>query len=215
MAHEEKIVIQGPAGELEGRWQGAQQTELGVLMCHPHPLFHGTMDNKVVTTVTRTASALGLPAVRFNFRGVGHSEGVHDNGRGEQDDVLAVLDYVQRELGWKKVILAGFSFGAGMACLSACRAPDVLAALVLLAPAVHHFDAPNTLPHEFETFVYMGDADEVVPFDEVESWAARVVPTPHFQVFADGSHFFHGRLTDLKASLSDDLAAVIAAYLPA
>lgn len=211
MAQEEHIVIDGPAGVLEGRWQAAQQQRLGVLMCHPHPLFHGTMDNKVVTTVTRTAAAMGLPSVRFNFRGVGHSAGSHDNGRGEQEDVLAVLNYVQAQLGWEKVILAGFSFGAGMACLAACREPDAVAALVLLAPAVHHFDAPGQLPYEFDTFVYMGDADEVVPFDEVESWAARVVPTPHFQVFTDGSHFFHGRLTDLKVSLTEDLSPLLAA----
>lgn len=210
MAQEQKITINGAAGTLEGRWQATEQTRLGVLMCHPHPLFHGTMDNKVVTTVTRTAVGMGLPSLRFNFRGVGGSEGVHDQGRGEQEDVLAALAYARETLGWERVILAGFSFGAGMACLSACRAPEHLAALVLLAPAVHHFDAPNQLPYEFDTFVYMGDADEVVPFDEVQLWADKVVPTPHFQIFRDGGHFFHGRLTDLKASLIDDLAPVLA-----
>ena len=209
MAQEQNLLIFGPAGPLEARWQAAGQTRLGVLMCHPHPLFHGTMDNKVVTTVTRTLAAQGLPTLRFNFRGVGNSAGQHDHGRGEQDDVLAVLNFARTELGWEQVILAGFSFGAGMACLSACRAPEPLAALVLLAPAVHHFDAPNQLPYEFETFVYMGDADEVVPFEEVQDWAARVVPTPHFSVFRHGSHFFHGRLTDLKASLLDDLAPLL------
>lgn len=209
MSQERVVEIQGPAGVLEARSLATDQTEVGLLMCHPHPLFQGTMDNKVVTTVTRTAAGLGLPTLRFNFRGVGKSTGIHDYGKGEQDDVLAALNYAQTHLGWKKVILAGFSFGAGMACLSAVRAPEALAALVLLAPAVHHFDAPNTLPYEFETFVYMGDADEVVPFDEVESWAERVVPTPHFTILKDGSHFFHGRLVDLKGYLSADLEPVI------
>lgn len=211
MAQEEKIVIDGPAGALEARVQHAGQTALGVLMCHPHPLFHGTMDNKVVTTVTRTAAGMALPTLRFNFRGVGSSEGHHDNGVGEQDDVLVALNYCLNTLGWKRVILAGFSFGAGMACLASCRQPENIAALVLLAPAVHHFDAPNQLPYEFETYVYMGDADEVVPFDEVENWAERVVPVPHFQVFEQGGHFFHGRLTDLKASLIEDLSPVLSA----
>ena len=210
MAQEQKITIQGPAGVLDGRWTATEQTRVGLLMCHPHPLFQGTMDNKVVTTVTRTAVAMGLPSLRFNFRGVGASEGQHDHGIGEQDDVLAALAYARDTLGWQRVILAGFSFGAGMACLSACRTPEHLAALVLLAPAVHHFDAPNLLPFEFDTFVYMGDADEVVPFDEVKHWAETVVPTPHFQIFRDGGHFFHGRLTDLKASLQDDLSQVLA-----
>ncbi|MAD46516.1 MAG: alpha/beta hydrolase [Oceanospirillaceae bacterium] len=209
MAQEKAIEIQGPAGVLEGRLAEAEQTQLGVLMCHPHPLHQGTMNNKVVTTVTRTAASLGLPSLRFNFRGVGASDGQHDHGKGEQEDVLAALDYVLNTLGWEKVIMAGFSFGAGMACLAACRAPEKLAALVLLAPAVHHFDAPNTLPNQFETFVYMGDGDEVVPFDEVDNWASLVIPTPHFRVFADGSHFFHGRLTDLKASLKEDLAPLL------
>lgn len=209
MTQEQKISIAGPAGVLDARWQAADQNRLGVLMCHPHPLFHGTMDNKVVTTVTRTAAGLGLPTLRFNFRGVGNSDGAHDDGVGEQDDVLAALSYARNELGWQQVILAGFSFGAGMACLSACRAPEGIAALVLLAPAVHHFDAPNQLPYEFETFIYMGDADEVVPFDEVSDWAERVVPTPHYQVFSEGGHFFHGRLTDLKASLQEDWAPLL------
>lgn len=209
MSQEQVVEIQGPVGVLEARVVAAGQTEVGLLMCHPHPLFQGTMDNKVVTTVTRAAAGLGLPTLRFNFRGVGNSAGTHDYGNGEQDDVLAALNYVQTQLGWKKVILAGFSFGAGMACLSAARAPEALAALVLLAPAVHHFDAPNALPYEFETFVYMGDADEVVPFDEVKDWAERVVPTPHFTILKEGGHFFHGRLVDLKGYLGEDLSPVI------
>ena len=83
MQPEKKIQFQGTAGMLEGKHRPAAQTELGLLMCHPHPLFDGTMDNKVVTTVTRAASELGLPTLRFNFRGVGHSAGEHDNGVGE------------------------------------------------------------------------------------------------------------------------------------
>lgn len=212
MSREENVTIAGPAGVLEGRWHAAAQTGLGLLMCHPHPLFHGTMDNKVVTTVTRTAAAMGLPTLRFNFRGVGHSAGQHDQGVGEQDDVLAALRFARATLGWQRVILAGFSFGAGMACLSACREPEAIVALVLLAPAVHHFDAPAQLPYEFETFVYMGDADEVVPFDEVEDWVKRVVPVPHFSVFRAGGHFFHGRLTDLKATLVEELQPLVAAH---
>ena len=213
MSKEQRLMIDGPAGVLEACWQPGSQTRLGVLMCHPHPLFQGTMDNKVVTTVTRALAANGLPTLRFNFRGVGASAGVHDHGRGEQADVLAVLHYARSVLNWDKIILAGFSFGAGMACLSACREPEHLAALVLLAPAVHHFDAPNQLPYEFETFVYMGDADEVVPFDEVRDWASRVVPAPHVSVFLGGGHFFHGRLTDLKSSLQEDIAPVIQRFL--
>ncbi len=210
MATEQAVEIQGPAGVLEARWQpGKGESSVGLLMCHPHPLFDGTMNNKVVTSMTRTASRLGLSTLRFNFRGVGGSEGEHDHGQGEQQDVLAALRYAREQLGWQRLFLAGFSFGAGMACLASVQAADDIAGLFLIAPAVHNFDAPSALPPQFETFVYMGDADEVVPFDDVDDWVSRVVPQPHWEVFEQGGHFFHGRLTDLQASARRDLEALI------
>lgn len=201
MQSEQKIQIQGKAGLLEGRHRPGESSQLGLLMCHPHPLFDGTMDNKVVTTATRAAAELGLPSVRFNFRGVGLSEGRHDEGVGEQDDVLSAIEYVKQKLGWQRVILAGFSFGAGMACLAACEQSDGIERLILIAPPVHHFDAPNQLPFEFETHVLMGDADDVVPFDEVEDWVQMVIPAPEMQIFAEVGHFFHGRIVALKEAL--------------
>lgn len=186
-----------------------QGASVGVIMCHPHPLFSGTMDNKVVTTVLRAARDLGMNTLRFNFRGVGNSTGKHDDGRGEQVDVATAVKYARETLGWQKIILAGFSFGAGMACLHACDHPEGLAGLFLIAPAVHHFDAPSTLPQEFETWVLMGDEDEVVPFDEVETWTELVVPQPHWFVFANTGHFFHGRLTDLRATLKEELSQFV------
>jgi len=182
---------------------------MGLVMCHPHPLFSGTMDNKVVTTLVRAASQQGLETLRFNFRGVGDSEGEHDDGCGEQADLSAVVEYALNELGWQKVFLAGFSFGAGVACLYSGQYADNVAGLFLVAPAVHHFEAPSTLPFEFESHVYMGDADEVVPFDEVEHWVDLLTPQPHFQIFEEAGHFFHGRLIDLKKSFVDDLVVLI------
>lgn len=201
MQPEQNIQFQGVVGNIEAKHRLADQNELGLLMCHPHPLFEGTMDNKVVTTTTRAAAELSFPTLRFNFRGVGMSEGKHDEGVGEKDDVLRAIQYVKNELGWKKVILAGFSFGAGMACLAACGQPDDINKLILIAPPVHHFDAPNQLAYEFETYVFMGDADEVVPFDEVDDWVHKVIPTPHTQIFEGAGHFFHGRLVELKEAL--------------
>jgi alpha/beta superfamily hydrolase len=183
-----------------------QGASVGLIMCHPHPLFSGTMDNKVVTTVMRSARDLGLNTLRFNFRGVGNSTGSHDNGVGEREDVAAAVAYARDSLGWKKIILAGFSFGAGMACLYASEHPEGLAGLFLIAPAVHHFDAPSVLPQEFETWVLMGNEDEVVPFDEVETWTELVVPQPHWFVFEGAGHYFHGRLTDLRTTLKEELA---------
>lgn len=222
---EKALMIAGPAGNIELRLGQHDRTGVGVdescglIMCHPHPLHLGTMDNKVVTTLVRGASRLvvekqnetlhGLDTLRFNFRGVGLSEGEHDNGKGEQDDLAAVVDYAMSVLGWQKVYLAGFSFGSGVACLYACKQqemnPEKIAGLFLVAPAVHHFDAPSTLPFEFESHVYMGDADEVVPFDEVEHWVDLLTPQPHWHIFEGASHFFHGRLVELKNTFLDDL----------
>lgn len=209
MATEQAITIAGPAGLLEGR-TSVGGGRAGFLMCHPHPLFDGTMNNKVVTSMVRTASRLGLSTLRFNFRGVGGSDGEHDQGQGEQQDVLAAIRYARDILGWQQLYLGGFSFGAGMACLAAQAQPDDISGLFLIAPAVHHFDAPSALPMQFETFVYMGDDDEVVPFDEVDDWVARLVPQPHWEVFEQGGHFFHGRLTDLQASAKRDLLSLLA-----
>ncbi|MBE0481891.1 MAG: alpha/beta fold hydrolase [Bacterioplanes sp.] len=210
MSIEQSMDIPGPEGRLQALFGDAKQGQVGVLVCHPHPLFDGTMTNKVVSTVVRSAAKLDLPTLRFNFRGVGRSEGIHDHGRGEQDDVLAVLDYAQQTLGWQRVLLVGFSFGAGMACLVAPKVAERLSGLFMIAPAVHHFAAPSSLPYEFETFVYMGDADEVVPFDDVVQWVERVVPMPEFTIYSEGGHFFHGRLAELGSSLQADFQHVLA-----
>lgn len=212
---ENALQIAGPSGQLEVRLGEHKREAIpsleksGLIMCHPHPLFSGTMDNKVVTTLVRGASQQGLDTLRFNFRGVGHSEGVHDDGKGEQDDLGIMVDYAIKELGWQKIYLAGFSFGAGIACLYAGNNPEKIAGLFLVAPAVHHFEAPSTLPFEFESHVYMGDADEVVPFDEVEHWVDLLTPQPHWHIFEDAGHFFHGRLIDLKNTFLEDLIVLI------
>lgn len=208
MPEEICMKIQGPTGLLDARVSGQDSVSTGFLMCHPHPLFSGTMDNKVVTTAIRAASQLGLNTLRFNFRGVGDSEGEHDHGVGEQDDVAAVIDFARDTLGWDRVVLGGFSFGAGMACLQACKRPDRVQGLFLIAPAVHHFDAPTTLPPDFDTWVLMGDEDEVVPFDEVDQWTQLLVPQPHWLVFEGAGHFFHGRVSDLKQTLLAELATL-------
>lgn len=216
---EKALNIIGPVGNIELRLGQHKQNDnqiedsaalpAGLIICHPHPLHLGTMDNKVVTTLVRGASRLGLDTLRFNFRGVGQSEGQYDQGRGEQDDLKAVVNYGISALGWQQVYLAGFSFGAGVACLFASQHTERIAGLFLVAPAVHHFEAPSTLPYEFESHVYMGDADEVVPFDEVEHWVDLLTPQPHFHIFEGAEHFFHGRLVELKKAFVEDLVAII------
>lgn len=209
MGTERTVAIPGPEGQLDARVMEIDGARTGLVMCHPHPLFSGTMDNKVVTTAARAVKGLGLNTLRFNFRGVGSSDGEHDHGVGEQQDVASAVRYAKEELGWERIILAGFSFGAGMACLYGCDHAETIDGLVLIAPAVHHFDAPTTLPQGIETWVLMGDADEVVPFDEVEGWVQLVVPQPHWLVFEGAGHFFHGRITDLKSTLTEELSVFV------
>jgi alpha/beta superfamily hydrolase len=192
--------IAGPAGEIECAVDepAAGHPLLGVaVLCHPHPMFGGTMDNKVVQTIARAALGLGLRAVRFNFRGVGGSAGQYDEGRGEVDDALAVAaHYRNPDL---PLSLAGFSFGGFVAA----RAAAALAAqarradrLVLVAPATTRFD-PGPVPDH--TLVIHGEADDVVPLPATLDWA-RPQNLPVL-VLPGVGHFFHGQLSQLKAAL--------------
>ncbi|GAB4114377.1 MAG: alpha/beta hydrolase [Rubrivivax sp.] len=193
-AQTERRLIDGPAGPLECAIDRPSDAVQGApagtaLLCHPHPLHGGTMDNKVVQTLARAFVALGFTAVRFNFRGVGGSGGAWDEGRGEVDDVIAVaraLRDAQRPLA-----LGGFSFGAAMAA----RAATTLAPqrLVLVGPAVVNFAPPAV---SVPTLVIHGEADEVVPLSAVLDWA-RPQGLPVTVVPGVG-HFFHGQLGLLK-----------------
>jgi alpha/beta superfamily hydrolase len=166
------------------------------LICHPHPQFGGTMDNKVVVTLARAFAQCGWRTVRFNFRGVGGSGGAWDEGRGEIDDALAVVRALRLE--GESLALAGFSFGAYVASgAAAALAPDEL---VLIAPATQNFtmaDVPSG------TLVVHGEADEVVPLAATLDWA-RPRTQPVLVVPGVG-HFFHGQLPLLKSLVTRHL----------
>ena len=189
----ERETIDGPAGALEVVVNVPPAPPSGIaLVAHPHPLQGGTLDNKVVQTLAKTFFALGYVAVRFNFRGVGMSAGVFDEGRGETDDALAALAHARRRFGEAlPVALAGFSFGAFVQSRVAQR----IAAerLVLVAPAVQRF-AVETVPAD--TIVIHGEQDDVVPLADALAWA-RPQQLP-IVVFPGCGHFFHGRLTQLQ-----------------
>lgn len=198
------VQIPAPAGSLQVRpiWQDSDTL---VLICHPHPLFGGTMDNKVVTTLARFWRRQGHSVVMFNFRGVGNSTGRHDDGRGEIDDVHTVLEWVQSQCSAKQLILAGFSFGAYIAAASADRfsswrfARLQLQQLILVAPAVENYPMQDLqLPKQ--TRVIIGDQDEVVLPAAMKAWAQTYLLD--LVVLPDASHFFHGRLNDLSAQLA-------------
>jgi alpha/beta superfamily hydrolase len=191
----ERRAVAGPAGSLECAIDApAHGSGRGLaVLCHPHPLHGGTLDNKIVQTLARTFVALGYTAVRFNFRGIGASAGHWDHGIGEVDDAMAVIR-AHRGLG-QPLVLGGFSFGGYVASQTAARLPADAPAerLVLVGPAVQTF--PMT-PVPADTLVIHGEADEVVPLAAVFDWA-RPQSLP-VTVVPGAGHFFHGQLTLLK-----------------
>ncbi|HTN49566.1 MAG TPA: alpha/beta hydrolase [Burkholderiaceae bacterium] len=209
MLRVEKRLISGAAGpiELTLDWPEAQPVPGFAVVGHPHPLYGGTMDNKVAATIARTFAALGWLALRFNFRGVGDSAGVHDGGRGETEDFLHVLRTVptldgvrERLVAAPRIALSGFSFGsfvaagAAQALASGGRAAD---ALVLVGAAAGKWPMPDVSP---ETLVIHGENDETIALDDVFAWA-RPQGLP-ILVIPGADHFFHRRLGTLKARIS-------------
>jgi alpha/beta superfamily hydrolase len=188
----EQVLIDGPAGTIEADLNDPGEGRRGIaLIAHPHPLGGGTKDNKVVTTLARTFYALGYAALRPNFRGVGGTAGVHDEGRGETDDLVAVAAYAQQRFGHVALALAGFSFGSFVQTRVIRRLhPDQL---VLVAPPVGRFET-GTVPAG--TLVIHGELDDVVPLKAVLDWA-RPQHLP-IVVIPGGEHFFHGRLRLLQ-----------------
>lgn len=187
--------VAGPAGAIECAIDAPDGAAKGLaVVCHPHPQFAGTMDNKVVTTLARAFVALGWRALRFNFRGIGASAGAWDNGAGEIDDTLAVIA-AQRGAA-EPLMLAGFSFGAYVAAAAAQRLPGDAKPrrLLLVAPAAVNFPLPAVSD---DALVIHGEADEVVPLAAVLDWA-RPQTLPVWVVPGVG-HYFHGQLTLLKS----------------
>ncbi len=201
------IMIPGPAGPLEALVSPAITPEpLAIaIICHPHPLFAGTMHNKVVTTIARTFHELGLYTIRFNFRGVGESAGNYGAGIGETEDLLAVIAWARANFPGKTIWLAGFSFGCYPAMRAAAQEDDI-AQLVTIAPAVNHLDFAEANGVHCPWLLIMGETDEVVPVSDVKAWI-KTLSVPIHRVFLPGvSHFFHGQLTQLSEVLKRELA---------
>lgn len=188
-----RVMIEGPAGGIETDINDPGGARRGIaLIAHPNPLQGGTKDNKVVTTLAKVFFALGDVVARPNFRGVGASNGEHDDGRGEADDLLVVAQYLNRHYGDLPLTLAGFSFGAFVQTRAAKRLKP--RHLVLVGPAVGRMSAATAPPG---TLVVHGERDDVVPLAAVLDWA-RPQNLP-VVVVPGGEHFFHGRLSLLAA----------------
>jgi alpha/beta superfamily hydrolase len=199
----ERGVIAGPVGNIEVLTELPDGAPRAIaLIGHPHPLYGGTMDNKVVLTVARALRELGCVAVRSQFRGVGRSEGTHDEGRGETADQLAVIDHALARHGMLPVIAAGFSFGAFVATRVAdglAERGQPVAGMVLVGLAagsvegIRHYE-PG--PVRDDALVIHGERDQVVPLAHVLAWAApQDLPVT---VLGEADHFFHGRLHVLR-----------------
>jgi len=191
-ATQQRESISGPAGRIEIAINDPGASRRGVaLLAHPHPLYGGTLDNKVVQTLSKAFFALGYCALRLNFRGVGASDGVFDEGRGEVEDFLALAEHARRSYGPVELALGGFSFGGFVAASVAAQlAPRHL---VLVGPAVNRFPV-GAVPAA--TLVVHGEEDDVVPLGDVLDWA-RPQQLP-VVVFPGAGHFFHGNLVALQ-----------------
>ena len=203
--------IAGPAGRIECALDRPAAAPLGLaVVCHPHPQGGGTLDNKVAQTIARACIDIGWASVRFNFRGVGASEGAWDEGRGEVDDALAVIAAWRGrdEFAGKPLLLGGFSFGGYVAVEAAARLADDARPrrIVLVGPSVEK-QAVQGVPAD--TIVVHGESDELVPLAATLAWA-RPQGLPVI-VFPGVGHFFHGQIALLKKVLVRelrDLAAV-------
>ena len=187
--------VTGPAGRIEAVIDVPDGADRGVaVLCHPHPLHGGTMDNKVIQTLARTFVQLGYRAVRFNFRGVGRSQGQWDHGVGEVDDALAVVAACRDAEG--PLVLGGFSFGGYVAAQVSARLAGANAPaqrVVLIGPATSTFPVP-TVPAD--SLVIHGEVDDVVPLRATLDWA-RPQGLP-VVVLPGVGHYFHGQLTRLR-----------------
>jgi alpha/beta superfamily hydrolase len=202
------LTIPAPHGHLEGLLRTpAKDVEprAVAVICHPHPQYGGTMHNKVVYQAAKTLSDMGFVAVRFNFRGVGRSTGTYDEGRGERDDVRAVLDYVHERYAYLPMILGGFSFGAWVALPIACEDGRVTTILGMGVPTgILRTDALTSCTKP--KLIVQGEHDEYGPLDQLQAWYARLSEPKRLVVVPGADHFFTGHLAELGAAIANFFA---------
>jgi alpha/beta superfamily hydrolase len=209
------IFIPGPSGRLEALLNvGEGDAAYAALVCHPHPLHGGTMHNKVVYHEMKALSSFGFPILRFNFRGTGLSEGTHDEGRGERDDVRAALDWIEREYPKLPIIFAGFSFGAATGLKAACPDARVVGVISLGTPVAvldrayqYKFLATCTKPKLFVS----GTNDRYGPVDALNN-IVNTAADPKELVLVEGAdHFFEGQLPKVR----DAITSWVSRHFPA
>ncbi|HVT34390.1 MAG TPA: alpha/beta fold hydrolase [Nevskiaceae bacterium] len=199
-------LVRGPAGDIECLLASPRRPSADAgcaLICHPHPLMGGAMSNKVVYTLAAAALDCGLETVRFNFRGVGASAGVHDHGNGETADTEFLAGWLREKLPGHRLVLAGFSFGAHVSLRAAAQVrPDMQ---ISIAPPLSGKYAASGRPARPQApwLVVHGRDDEVVSYDETVAALSVYEPPPELVALDGVGHFFHGRLTELRGIVRD------------
>ena len=202
--HESKnFFLQGPAGKLEAvLWTPpAAVPGMAALVCHPHPVFGGTMHNKVVFQAAKALDSLGIAVLRFNFRGAGLSAGVHDRGLGERDDVRAALDFLASEFPGVPLLLAGFSFGAWVGMRAGCEDPRV-SHLIGLGIPVNSTDFSFLRQCNKPKLFVHGSNDEHGAIEKVKALIPTLPGGNHLVVVEGVDHFFAGKLDQLGRAIN-------------
>ncbi|MEK7315845.1 MAG: alpha/beta fold hydrolase [Candidatus Eisenbacteria bacterium] len=212
----ETVLFSGPVGVLEGLWSDGTVAEPvlpAAVICHPHPAHHGSMHNKVVHTVYRALEARGHPTLRFNFRGVGKSEGKYSGWDGEIGDLEAAAAYARGRVGSRALWVAGFSFGSWIGLNFALRDPDVELMIGLGLPASgnvdgRQFEFLDQLPWPF--LMVQGDHDKYGTVADMTALRDRLAPLGRVElrVVAHADHFFTGKIEPLREALNDGIRAL-------
>jgi alpha/beta superfamily hydrolase len=204
---ENPFFIPGPCGNLETIFFKAKvDTNKIAVLCHPHPLFEGTMHNKVIHTLSRAFHKKSMHSIRFNYRGVGKSDGIYGDSVGEIQDALAIIDWININIPNAELYLAGFSFGAYIAASCAINSP--CKQLFSIAPAIPNQPYENLTNISCPWVVIQGEQDEVIPPLDVYTWFEQKNSTQtNFQLFKvpSASHFFHAKLIDLRTIVMDSI----------
>jgi hypothetical protein len=205
----QSLFMPGPAGKLEALWEKppAHRSDLVGLVCHPHPLFGGTMHNKVVHHTARALQALGLAVLRFNFRGAGASQGKHDLGRGEADDVRAALNWLEEKTPGVQVAVAGFSFGAWVGLRVGCEDPRVKL-LVGIGLPTNDSDLSYLASCLKPKLFVQGSNDQYGSRENTQAVVARTADPKHLIWIEAADHFFAGHLDQLRRAITDNLPAL-------
>ena len=196
------MFLDGPAGRIEAILKEPDgPVERAAIVCHPHPLFGGTMHNKVVYRIARTLHEAGFAVLRFNFRGVGLSEGIHDEGRGEEDDLVAAMAFLEQRYPGAELWLSGFSFGSAVMIRVACR-DNRAVGLVAVGFPVSKYEFQDLAACNLPKLFVQGSLDQFGPVNQLERLFSGLAEPKQLVVIDGADHFFDGHLTDLGNAIS-------------